>query len=77
MGDYYGQAHLTISAISADGDHVGFLNARTPASSNPVKLTLDLPNGEIGTIFVVLGPPNAVASALYRNVEWSPTNTRA
>ena len=77
MGDYYGQAHLTISATSADGDHVGFLNARTPGTSNPVKLTLDLPNGEIGTIFVALGPPNAVANAFYRNVERSPINTRA
>ena len=77
MGDYYGQAHLTIFATSADGDHVGFLNARTPGTSNPVKLTLDLPNGEIGTIFVALGLPNAVASAFYRNVEQSPINTRA
>jgi hypothetical protein len=77
MGDYYGHAHLTISATSADGDHVGFLNARTPGTSNPVKLTLDLPNGEIGTVFVALGPANAVASAFYRNVERSPSNTRA
>jgi hypothetical protein len=77
MGDYYGQAHLTISATSADGDHVGFLNTRTPDTSNPVNLMLDLPNGEIGTISVVLRPANAVASAFYRNVEQSPTNTRA
>jgi Heterokaryon incompatibility protein (HET) len=77
MGDYYGGAHLTISATSADGDHVGFLNARTLDTSNPVGLMLNLPNGEIGTIFVVLRPANAVASAFYRDVEQSPTNTRA
>lgn len=77
MGAYYGQAHLTISATSADGDHIGFLNARTPRVSASVELTLALPNSEIGRIYITLEPPNAVAGAFYRNVERSPTNKRA
>ena len=77
MGAYYGQAHLTISATSADGDHIGFLNARTPRVSASVELTLALPNSEIGRIYIALEPPNAVAGAFYRNIERSPTNKRA
>jgi hypothetical protein len=77
MGAYYGQAHLTLSATSADGDHVGFLNPRTPGVSASVELTLALPNSEIGRICIALEPPNAVAGAFYRNVEQSPINKRA
>jgi Heterokaryon incompatibility protein (HET) len=77
MGNYYGQAQLTISATNADGDHAGFLKSRTSSVLTPVELNLTLPNGGTGKIFVALEPPNAVASAFYRNVEQSPTKQRA
>ena len=77
MGNYYGQAHLTISATSADGDHVGFLNARTPSTLPSVELALNLPDGEVGKTFVALRPPYTVADAFHRKVKRSPTSKRA
>ena len=78
MGEYYGSAHLTISAASAIGDHVGFLRTRTPDALPPVSLIMTLPNGETGTAFVALEPKQgAILSAFYRNVERSIINTRA
>ncbi len=77
-GYYCGQAHLTISATSADGDHVGFLHIRAPDLLPPVRLTLALPNGKTGTVFVTLEPNQRIlARAFYRNVERSTINTRA
>ena len=57
MGQYYGNAHLTICVASADDVHAGF-RTRSPGLYEPLHLRQHFPSGEIGNLLISRGINN-------------------
>ena len=54
MGQYYGNAHLTICVASADDVHAGF-RTRSPGLYEPLHLRQLFPSGEVGNLLISRG----------------------